>query len=113
MNRPRQKRGNVENPLAVLIVEDSESDAQLINRLLTKADYKVVFERVETAGQVDAALEKLAWDIVISDYSPPQFNESFKRETCNAQNDVAVIAWHNTKMFLTQINFSPYRRANK
>lgn len=79
MNRPRQKRGNVEFPLAVLIVEDSESDAQLINRLLTKADYKVVFERVETAGQVDAALEKLAWDIVISDYSPPQFNESLKK----------------------------------
>ncbi len=47
-------------PLAVLIVEDSESDAQLIARLLTKADYTVAFERVETVEQMRAALEKQA-----------------------------------------------------
>lgn len=61
-------------PLAVLIVEDSESDAQLIVRLLKKAGYEVVSEQVETAAQMRAALEKQAWDIVISDYALPQFD---------------------------------------
>lgn len=61
-------------PLAVLIVEDSESDTQLIVRLLKKAGYDVFAERVETAEQMRAALEKQAWDIVISDYSLPQFD---------------------------------------
>ena len=61
-------------PLAVLIVEDSESDAQLIVRLLKKADYEINFEQVETAAQMRAALEKQVWDVVISDYSLPQFS---------------------------------------
>ena len=61
-------------PLAVLIVEDSESDAQLIVRLLTKAGYSLMFERIETAEQMRAALEKQAWDMVISDYSLPELD---------------------------------------
>jgi len=64
----------VELPLAVLIVEDSESDAQLIVRLLKKAGYEVVSEQVETAEQMRSALEKQPWDIVISDYNLPQFD---------------------------------------
>jgi diguanylate cyclase (GGDEF)-like protein/PAS domain S-box-containing protein len=74
MSRPRPKRGNVELPLAVLIVEDLESDAQLIIRLLRKTGYEVISEQVETAEQMRAALEKRTWDIVISDYSLPQFD---------------------------------------
>ncbi len=45
------------NPLAVLIVEDSESDAQLIVRLLTKAGYTIAFERVETAEQMISVMK--------------------------------------------------------
>ena len=60
--------------LAVLMVEDSESDAQLIIRLLKKAGYDVVSEQVETAEQMRAALEKQAWDVVTSDYRLPQFD---------------------------------------
>jgi PAS domain S-box-containing protein/putative nucleotidyltransferase with HDIG domain len=60
--------------LTVLIVEDSETDAQLIIRLLKKAGYDIAFEQVETAVQMRAALEKQAWDIVISDHSMPQFS---------------------------------------
>src|SRR4051812_32757718 len=60
--------------LAVLIVEDSESDAQLLVRLLEKAGYQITFELVETAAQMHAALQKRAWEIVISDYSMPQFD---------------------------------------
>ncbi len=61
-------------PLAVLIVEDMESDAQLIARLLTKAGYAIAFERVETVEQMRAALEKQAWEIVISDFRMPELD---------------------------------------
>jgi len=74
MSQPCLKRGDVEIPLAVLIVEDSENDMQLIVHLLKKAGYEVIFERVETAEQMYSELEKRTWDIVISDYSLPQFD---------------------------------------
>ncbi len=61
-------------PLAVIIVEDTESDAQLILRLLRNADYELTSKRVETALEMRAALEQQNWDIVISDYSLPQFD---------------------------------------
>lgn len=62
------------NLLQVLIVEDSESDAAMIVRLLSKAGYDVQVERVEDAEQMQTALEKQPWDVVISDYSLPQFD---------------------------------------
>jgi diguanylate cyclase (GGDEF)-like protein/PAS domain S-box-containing protein len=74
MSQLRPGRGNVDIPLAVLIVEDSESDAQLLVHLLKKAGYELVYEQVETAEQMRSALEKQTWDVVISDYSLPQFD---------------------------------------
>ncbi|MCX6058806.1 MAG: hypothetical protein NTW69_11720 [Chloroflexi bacterium] len=59
-----QIKGMTPNPLAILIVEDAESDAQLLVRLLKKAGYQVVFEQAETAEQMRKALEKQAWDII-------------------------------------------------
>lgn len=61
-------------PLAVLVIEDSESDAELIVRLLQKAGYEVASERAETAAQLSAAMTHRTWDIVISDYRMPQLN---------------------------------------
>ncbi len=63
-------------PLRCLLVEDSESDARLIARALRKAGYEVVHERVETAGQMRAALEERVWDAVIADYTLPEFSGS-------------------------------------
>ena len=60
-------------PLSVLIIEDSASDADLILRQLLKAGYEVSHERVETADQMQVALERQAWDLIITDYSLPQF----------------------------------------
>ncbi|MCA2000913.1 MAG: PAS domain S-box protein [Chloroflexi bacterium] len=64
----------METPLAVLIIEDSEGDAQLILRLLKRAGYEVAAEQVEDAAQMRAALRRRAWDLVISDYSLPRFS---------------------------------------
>jgi signal transduction histidine kinase len=60
--------------LRVLIVEDSENDAAMIVRQLRKADYEVSQERVESSGQMRAALEEPDWDIVITDYKLPGFD---------------------------------------
>ena len=60
--------------LHVLIVEDSESDAAMVVRLLRRAGYDVRDERVETADEMRAALERQAWDVVICDYRLPQFD---------------------------------------
>jgi len=64
----------MKTPLRVLIVEDSESDADLIIRHLKKAEYSVHHERVEIAKEMKVALEKQTWDIVISDYKLPRFD---------------------------------------
>ena len=60
--------------IKLLISDDSESDAGLIIRQLEKGGYSVTVERVETAAQFKAALEKQPWDIVIADYNLPQFD---------------------------------------
>ncbi|MBI9081868.1 MAG: PAS domain S-box protein [Pseudodesulfovibrio sp.] len=64
----------MDKPLAVLIAEDAESDAQLIVRMLEKAGYALTYEQVETPSQMRRALEKQPWDIVISDFSMPEMD---------------------------------------
>ncbi|HEX9867005.1 MAG TPA: response regulator [Candidatus Tectomicrobia bacterium] len=61
-------------PLRVMIVEDQEDDALLLLRVLRRAGYDLTFERVDTAGTMEAALDRQAWDIIIADYTLPEFN---------------------------------------
>ncbi len=60
--------------LRVLIVEDSEFDAQMITSLVRKSGYEVVAERVESSEAMDRALHDKRWDIILSDYNLPQFS---------------------------------------
>ena len=60
-------------PLRVLQIEDSESDAALIVRALEKSRYQVESERVEDAAGMRAALAERTWDVIVSDYYLPQF----------------------------------------
>src|SRR5439155_14178868 len=59
--------------LHLLLIEDSEDDALLPLREVRRGGWEVAHRRVETAP---AMIEALAakWDIIISDYSMPQFN---------------------------------------
>jgi two-component system, cell cycle sensor histidine kinase and response regulator CckA len=60
--------------LRVLQVEDAESDAALMIRLLERSGYTVRAERVEDAEQMRQALAREDWDVVTADYQLPQFD---------------------------------------
>jgi PAS domain S-box-containing protein len=61
-------------PLRVLLIEDYEEDAVLLQRHLTRAGYVVDARRVETAAQLREALaETVPWELVIADYTLPSF----------------------------------------
>jgi|GEM_PF-3452827 len=62
------------NAIRVLIVEDSEDDAQLLLRHLRQGGYEPVWEMVSTAEAMERALASGRWDIVISDYVMPHFS---------------------------------------
>jgi len=61
------------SPIRLLIVEDSEADAELLLRELTRGGYDPAFERVASAAAMTAALERQTWDLVIADNSMPGF----------------------------------------
>jgi signal transduction histidine kinase len=60
-------------PLRVLILEDSENDAELLLLELRRQNYEPVYRRVETAEGMNEALDSDTWSLIISDYSMPQF----------------------------------------
>src|SRR5512138_990065 len=60
--------------LRILIIEDSKEDAHLILREIQRGGYEVESERVETAQAMQAALTRQGWDLIICDFSLPQFN---------------------------------------
>ena len=60
-------------PVRVLIVEDSEDDVLLLVWELKRGGYNLYYEAVDTRNGMEAALRSGPWDIVISDYSMPDF----------------------------------------
>ena len=60
--------------LRILLIEDSEDDAQLVLREVQRAGYEVESERVETADAMRAALTRQPWDVIICDFSLPKFS---------------------------------------
>ena len=60
--------------LRLLLVEDSEDDALLLVRHLTREGWAIEHVRVETAAQFTAELARGEWDAVIADYALPHFS---------------------------------------
>jgi PAS domain S-box-containing protein len=60
--------------LRLLMVEDSPTDAKLVVQELQRTWGPLVFERVDTAEGMVAALDRNTWDVVISDWSMPRFS---------------------------------------
>jgi DNA-binding NtrC family response regulator len=63
-----------ELPLKVLILEDCEEDMFFLLRKLESSGYQPDFERVWTEAATREALERTAWDLIISDSSLPGFD---------------------------------------
>jgi diguanylate cyclase (GGDEF)-like protein/PAS domain S-box-containing protein len=59
--------------LHAILVEDSEDDSLLLVEQLDRSGFKVRWERVENAAELETALDRGHWDIVFSDYTMPHF----------------------------------------
>ena len=60
--------------LRVLLVDDSEVDARLIERLLRQEWSHLGLQRVETRQAMEKALKEGIWDVVLSDQVMPRFD---------------------------------------
>jgi CheY-like chemotaxis protein len=52
--------------LRLLIIDDSEADAELLVRHLGRGGYDLTFERVDTPTALNSALSR-PWDLVVCD----------------------------------------------
>jgi len=68
----RMKAAN--RPLQILLVEDSDNDALLLELALQRAGFNFQRNRVETPAEMSAALDAQQWDVVIADYVLPHFD---------------------------------------
>jgi PAS domain S-box-containing protein len=59
--------------LRLLMIEDSEDDAALLMRELRRAGYELMTKRVDTAGDLDEALNS-SWDLILCDYRMPNLD---------------------------------------
>jgi hypothetical protein len=69
-------------PLRLLLVEDSDRDAELLVRKLRQGDFEPETTRVDNPDSLRAALEASPWDVIICDYELP---------TMDAPEAVAII----------------------
>jgi signal transduction histidine kinase len=59
--------------LSVLLLEDSERDALLIAHELRNHEYTLWLKRVMTEKGFLSSLKEQSWDVILADYSLPQF----------------------------------------
>jgi PAS domain S-box-containing protein len=69
-----KKETPMSKPLCVLMIEDSEDDAALLIRHLTKGGYTPHCERVETAEAMRRVLAQGSFDLILCDYKLPRFS---------------------------------------
>jgi len=60
--------------LRILIIEDSENDAELLLSELRKGGFVPEYCCVDTAENMQEALARKSWDVIVSEYSTPHFD---------------------------------------
>ena len=66
--------------LRVLLIEDCEDDALLLEREFTRGGYRPVVKRVDSPGAMHTAVRDHMWDLVLSDWNLPRFSALFALE---------------------------------
>ncbi len=61
-------------PLKLLIIDDSETDAEILVRHLTRADFRLDVERYWDLPRIKEALKSEAWDLILCDHRLPAFD---------------------------------------
>jgi two-component system, cell cycle sensor histidine kinase and response regulator CckA len=82
----------VSKPYRILLVEDSEADAVLLQRTLERSGFNGSFERVETRESYIDALQREVWDAILADCSLPVFSADEALQILNERRlDIPVI----------------------
>ncbi len=79
----------MEKVLKILMLEDIEEDAVLIERVLEKEHFKFTRLRVDTRESFINALKEFTPDVILSDHSLPQFNSVDALVICK-QSEIVV-----------------------
>jgi class 3 adenylate cyclase/CheY-like chemotaxis protein len=66
----------------ILLLEDVEDDAVLVEKIMKKGGVKFITRRVDTREEFKEALQSFKPDLVISDHSLPQFNSIEALKIC-------------------------------
>ena len=83
--------------LRVLCVEDNLDDADLLKAHLERKDFDVHLHRVETEGEFVESLSSSLWDVILADFSLPQFSAARALEILRgAGNDLPFIVVSGT-----------------
>jgi DNA-binding response OmpR family regulator len=64
----------IENSIRLLLVEDSQAEAELITLELEHAGLVVDWRRVDNDADLRKQLREASWDLIISDFSMPRFD---------------------------------------
>jgi signal transduction histidine kinase len=64
----------VRKPLRALLVEDSQIDAELLARALERGGFDLTWARIDTAEDMEQALRKQMWDLILCDHAMPRFS---------------------------------------
>ncbi len=78
--------------LQVLVVEDSEDDAELMIHALRRGGFEFHHERVTTDRELQSALKAQTWDLALCDYNLPRLDgHQALAAITSVQPDTAVI----------------------
>ena len=64
----------MDEPLRLLLAEDSPEDAALLEATLRTGGFEPEIHRVTTEAGFRAALRLKSWDVVVLDYRLPEFS---------------------------------------
>jgi PAS domain S-box-containing protein len=79
-------------PLRLLLVEDSDADAELVVEELRRGGYEPTWERVDTATALTAALARQQWEVITCDWVMPRFSACAALQLIQEQGvDVPII----------------------